>query len=65
MPQHQHVVQQAAGDIVGISETSTVSKKPTASSSVDKKKLGRNDPCYCGAKKSDGTPIKYKHCHGK
>lgn len=20
---------------------------------------------WCGAKKPDGTPIKYKHCHGK
>jgi preprotein translocase subunit SecA len=29
------------------------------------KEIGRNDPCYCGAKKTDGTPIKYKHCHGK
>ena len=28
-------------------------------------KVGRNDPCPCGAKKEDGTPIKYKHCHGK
>jgi len=28
-------------------------------------KVGRNDPCPCGAKKTDGTPIKYKHCHGK
>jgi len=27
--------------------------------------VGRNDPCPCGAKKSDGTSIKYKHCHGK
>jgi preprotein translocase subunit SecA len=27
-------------------------------------KVGRNDPCPCGAKKADGTPIKYKHCHG-
>ncbi len=27
--------------------------------------VGRNDPCWCGAKKPDGTPIKYKHCHGK
>jgi preprotein translocase subunit SecA len=31
----------------------------------DKKKAGRNDPCPCGAKKSDGSPIKYKHCCGK
>ncbi len=28
-------------------------------------KIGRNDPCPCGAAKSDGTPVKYKHCHGK
>jgi preprotein translocase subunit SecA len=28
-------------------------------------KIGRNDPCPCGATKSDGRPIKYKHCHGK
>ena len=28
------------------------------------KKVGRNDPCPCGAKKADGTPIKFKHCHG-
>ena len=30
-----------------------------------RQKIGRNDPCPCGATKSDGTPIKYKHCHGK
>lgn len=29
-----------------------------------KVKIGRNDPCSCGAKKPDGTPIKYKKCHG-
>lgn len=28
-------------------------------------KRGRNDPCPCGAKKPDGRPVKYKHCHGK
>jgi hypothetical protein len=28
-------------------------------------KVGRNDPCPCGAVKPDGTPVKYKHCHGK
>lgn len=27
------------------------------------KKVGRNDPCWCGKLKSDGTPVKYKHCH--
>jgi len=25
----------------------------------------RNDPCPCGSKKADGTPIKYKNCCGK
>ena len=28
-------------------------------------KVGRNDACPCGAKKADGTPIKYKNCCGK
>ncbi len=30
-----------------------------------KQKVGRNDPCPCGAKYSDGRPIKYKNCHGR
>ena len=30
----------------------------------DTPKIGRNNPCYCGAKKQDGIPIKYKNCHG-
>ncbi|MEK7646966.1 MAG: preprotein translocase subunit SecA, partial [Patescibacteria group bacterium] len=37
--------------------------KENASQAGDK--IGRNDPCPCGAKKPDGIPIKYKHCHGK
>ncbi|MDD3284615.1 MAG: preprotein translocase subunit SecA [Patescibacteria group bacterium] len=28
-------------------------------------KVGRNDDCPCGAKKEDGTPVKYKNCCGK
>lgn len=28
-------------------------------------KVGRNDPCPCGAKKADGAPVKYKKCHGR
>jgi len=42
--------------------------KAVTSSPVAKRvgeKIGRNDPCPCGAKKPDGRPIKYKHCHGK
>ncbi|MEM2987990.1 MAG: preprotein translocase subunit SecA, partial [Candidatus Bathyarchaeia archaeon] len=29
------------------------------------RKIGRNEPCPCGAKKPNGQPVKYKHCHGK
>ena len=32
---------------------------------IHDKKVGRNEPCPCGAKKQDGNPVKYKHCHGK
>ncbi len=28
-------------------------------------KVGRNDPCPCGATKENGNPVKYKHCCGK
>ncbi|MEK7094487.1 MAG: preprotein translocase subunit SecA, partial [Patescibacteria group bacterium] len=28
-------------------------------------KVGRNDPCPCGAKNTDGTLKKYKNCHGR
>ncbi|HCU48163.1 TPA: preprotein translocase subunit SecA [Patescibacteria group bacterium] len=28
-------------------------------------KVGRNNPCPCGATLPDGRPKKYKHCHGK
>ncbi len=27
--------------------------------------IGRNDPCPCGAKNEDGTPKKFKKCHGR
>jgi len=32
---------------------------------ASKGKIGRNEPCPCGAKHSDGRPMKYKKCHGK
>ena len=35
------------------------------SSHYDGQKVGRNDPCPCGATTPDGKPIKYKNCHGK
>jgi preprotein translocase subunit SecA len=36
-----------------------------AGGSIRKGKIGRNDPCPCGAKYPDGRPVKYKHCHGR
>ena len=39
--------------------------RPTTSSGGIFPKVGRNEPCPCGAKKPDGHPVKYKHCHGK
>jgi preprotein translocase subunit SecA len=32
---------------------------------VNKEKVGRNDPCPCGATNPDGTPKKYKKCCGR
>ncbi|MDP3764633.1 MAG: preprotein translocase subunit SecA [bacterium] len=38
---------------------------PSFRQAVSAEKIGRNDPCSCGATKSDGRSIKYKNCHGK
>jgi len=48
----------------GSSDDAQIEQKD-ASIELSTKKIGRNDPCPCGAKKIDGHPIKYKHCHGK
>ncbi|TSC96564.1 MAG: preprotein translocase, SecA subunit [Candidatus Berkelbacteria bacterium Licking1014_2] len=37
----------------------------SAAHKTTNKKTGRNDPCPCGATKSDGRPVKFKHCHGR
>ncbi len=65
--QHQHVVEKPAGAEVGISETSNAPATPlrqgSAGQASDKKKLGRNDPCWCGAiDPNTGKPYKYKKC---
>jgi preprotein translocase subunit SecA len=49
--------------LAGGSQSSVTSHQ--SSGNTAKKEPGRNDPCWCGAKKVDGTPMKYKHCHGK
>lgn len=48
-----------------ITNTGLSSKVSNRNNNSEKEKIGRNDPCPCGAKKTDGTPIKYKQCHGK
>lgn len=56
--QHQHVHTQAAGGALGSDEVSSSAAKPVINPlKVDKKKLGRNDSCWCGSGK------KYKKCH--
>ncbi len=62
VPQHQHMVKQAAGDTSVSPELRSreVSQPPGQKADnkpIDKKKLGRNNPCWCGSGK------KYKKCH--
>jgi len=40
-------------------------RRGRTSAEIGRKKIGRNDPCPCGAKHPDGRPVKYKHCHGR
>jgi len=54
-----------ANTILKVSVTEQPRQPQPAIVSDSGKKVGRNDPCPCGAKHSDGRPIKYKHCHGK
>ena len=55
--QHQHLVTQAAGANSNGEVSQNAQKQKTIVSDVNKKKLGRNDPCWCGSGK------KYKKCH--
>ncbi len=56
---HNKVAPLGGGETNSMSGGNVVTQKPAIN------KVGRNDPCPCGAKKADGTPVKYKHCHGK
>jgi preprotein translocase subunit SecA len=55
------------GSMIEIRPTMPAHRIPSASipSQVAARKVGRNDPCPCGALHSDGRPKKYKHCHGQ
>jgi len=49
----------------GFQTADTKQESEQRNTPVTRPKVGRNDPCPCGAKKPDGRPVKYKHCHGK
>ncbi|MBI5621509.1 preprotein translocase subunit SecA [Candidatus Falkowbacteria bacterium] len=49
----------------GVAAASQAVALPAKAKDDEGNKVGRNDPCPCGATKPDGTPVKYKHCHGK
>ena len=64
----QNLVLEITSQILANPPTFTPEQNMGASSfaeTSEDKKVGRNDPCWCGAKKPDGTPIKFKRCHGK
>ena len=50
------------GDSSGHTHQSVINEPSHRDSEI---KVGRNDPCPCGAKHPDGRPKKFKHCHGK
>jgi len=55
--QHQHIIDQPAGGNSSAEVSASVQKPKLAVDVPVKKKLGRNDPCWCGSGK------KYKKCH--
>lgn len=54
---------QSGGIEITVRKKGSVVEQSLSGSSM--KKVGRNDPCPCGAAKEDGRPKKYKQCHGK
>ena len=55
------VTRNAQAQAANVGGDNTVKKQPVKTGA----KVGRNDPCPCGARKEDGTPVKYKNCHGR
>jgi preprotein translocase subunit SecA len=57
--QHRHIVAQPAGanSNAEVSSSAPKTQRSNVQTGVNKKKLGRNDPCWCGSGK------KYKRCH--
>jgi preprotein translocase subunit SecA len=62
-------VEERREDLPGVPAESVASQMEQESvrsaAAAHSPKIGRNDPCPCGAKKPDGRPVKYKHCHGR
>ncbi|MFA5061965.1 MAG: hypothetical protein WC526_02375 [Patescibacteria group bacterium] len=66
IPNYPSLKMQIPAGVIGVIGPIWLGKKPSEPStkSGSKKKIGRNDPCWCGAKKNDGKPKKFKKCHG-
>ncbi|HEV2339508.1 MAG TPA: preprotein translocase subunit SecA [Patescibacteria group bacterium] len=56
VPEHQHIAMNTPVSEVS-NQTSVAAKSKQSQNGQDKKKIGRNDPCWCGSGK------KYKKCH--
>jgi len=50
--------------ITQVSPDGKVKIIPPKETALNINKIGRNQPCPCGAKKPGGTPVKFKHCCG-
>jgi len=49
-------------DTTGLSGNAEETAKSGEKAFLDRK-MGRNDPCWCGKIDSSGKPVKWKHCH--
>lgn len=50
-------------DTTGLSGNADVAAASGEPAFSKKKKIGRNDPCWCGKTDANGNPIKWKKCH--
>ncbi|OGM76689.1 preprotein translocase subunit SecA [Candidatus Woesebacteria bacterium RIFOXYA1_FULL_40_18] len=46
-----------------VGEPAFSSNPTTQNSQPNPKKIGRNDPCWCGKVDANGKPVKWKRCH--
>jgi preprotein translocase subunit SecA len=53
-----------AASIAASGSTAGPAKSPRQAPIVSADRVGRNDPCPCGALDASGKPVKYKKCHG-